>query len=78
MECQIYDVNINDINPGVERLPNCPLKPLILCKDCKKWKTDDCSKTTRTEWNHDEHGIPACITTYSPDPDDYCKDGEAK
>lgn len=67
------------INPMPKTCETCPIvcnsftgeaegctriKPLVLCGECAKWKTDNC---IRWIWDKDRHA--------HPDPDDFCKDG---
>jgi len=48
--------------------------PLVLCGECKKWKTIECSKTKMLA-----DIVRNSLTKYAkliwPDHDDFCKDG---
>lgn len=69
---ETYNSEVKIICVGLGN-PGCPfqkesIKPLITCQECRKWK-DTCMKIVFDRETNDY------VFT---DPDDFCKDGEAK
>ena len=70
LTADVADMSIEDyislVSKRIKALPSADVKPVVFCKDCKKYKTKFCAIDMWTDQ----------VTIYKATPYDYCSRGE--